>query len=167
MWSSNGVTALVKTGQLPIILRYYRILVTHNITYVPALRSDTTEGRIQRGGTSILVRSRSSGWLTDVFINRRGKSSSGIAANNLCTIRGFSISYRTTINTHYSLILQLIAGILQNIVWYQSFLSAGTYRNVKSGIIVIEQWRSLLFLQSDLDTDNHRDTCINIFQVFR
>lgn len=43
-------------------------------THVPDLRSDTTEGRIQRGGARILVKMRSFGWDTLEFISNNGIS---------------------------------------------------------------------------------------------
>lgn len=51
-------------------------------TYVPALRSETTEGRIQIGGTRILVSIRSLGLPTSGFIITRGISYRGIKINN-------------------------------------------------------------------------------------
>ena len=43
-------------------------------TYVPDLRSETTEGLMQRGATRILVRIRSSGLATSDDIRSRGMS---------------------------------------------------------------------------------------------
>lgn len=51
-------------------------------TYVPALRSETTEGRIQIGGTRILVSIRSLGLPTSGFIITRGISYRGNKINN-------------------------------------------------------------------------------------
>lgn len=45
-----------------------------NATYVPALRSETTEGRIQMGGTRIRVNIRSFGLPTSGFIINSGIS---------------------------------------------------------------------------------------------
>ena len=49
-------------------------MLAHISTYVPDLRSDTTEGLIQRGGTRILVRIKSFGRTTLEFINSNGIS---------------------------------------------------------------------------------------------
>ena len=57
-------------------------------TYVPALRSETTEGRIQIGGTRILVSIRSLGLPTSGFIITRGISYRGNKINKATNGKG-------------------------------------------------------------------------------
>lgn len=51
-------------------------------TYVPDLRSDMTEGRMQMGGTGIRVRMRCAGSVTDGFISSSEMSCSGMASRS-------------------------------------------------------------------------------------
>lgn len=60
---------------------------------VPDLRSLTTEGRMQRGGTRRRVRMRSAGWLDSGFIRRRGMSSFGILRKRFIATRGLRFSW--------------------------------------------------------------------------
>jgi hypothetical protein len=50
-------------------------------TYVPDFRPDTTDGRMQSGGTSMRVRIKSFGRPQAGFITNNGMSSSGIRAS--------------------------------------------------------------------------------------
>lgn len=60
---------------------------------VPDLRSLTTEGRMQRGGTNRRVRMRSAGFPDSGFIRRRGTSSFGILRKRFNTTRGLRFSW--------------------------------------------------------------------------
>ncbi|KDR18935.1 hypothetical protein L798_06674 [Zootermopsis nevadensis] len=55
--------------------------IVRSSSYVPDFRSETTDGRIQSGGTGMRVRIRSFGRPHEAFIINNGMSSSGIRSN--------------------------------------------------------------------------------------
>ena len=52
----------------------FAFTISKSNTYVPDFKSDTTEGRIQIGGTKILVCIKSDGFPTSLFIKINGTS---------------------------------------------------------------------------------------------
>lgn len=77
----SDVILVPEKEKMALILFYIKIPIQsqsfnhwRNATYVPALRSETTEGRIQMGGTRIRVSIRSFGLPTSGFIINRGIS---------------------------------------------------------------------------------------------